>query len=289
MQRPDITKMQKRLQAALTNISVLPRVHADLMHTFNNLGLNTERDGTIERILTDIIETTDLETTERKIYSELQRLKVDGVSVTDILDEKMKDRAHIIYMQVSKFFRQDESIIDWGCGDGQVTNHVYHHITHNIEGYDVRNYAASGIAVPIKQFDGEFIPVSVGFFDAGLMTNVAHHEANNTKILHELARIIRTGGRLVVIETVPVEDKPEEFERTFVGDYVYNRLFHQADVPVPGTYETEEGWVQRFAEVGFDLEELEGTANPTPLGYDQPTIRDWHTRLILRRNDRNRL
>lgn len=289
MQRPEITKMQRRLQAALTDMTVLPLVHADLIHTFNNLGLNAEHDGTIGRIVTDITETTDLEATERKIFAELKRLKVGGVSVTDILDEKMKDRAHIIYEQVSKFFRQDESVIDWGCGDGQVTNHVYHHITRNIEGYDVCNYPAPGIAVSIKQFDGEFIPVSVGFFNAGLMTNVAHHEADNAKILRELARIIRTGGRLVVIETVPVKDEPEEFERTFVGDYVYNRLFHQADVPVPGTYETEEGWVRRFAEVGFDLEELDGTTNPTPLGYDQPTIRDWHTRLVLRRNDSNRL
>lgn len=283
MQRQDIAKMHSRLKAALTNPTILPLVHADLVYTFNQLGLNAEHDGVIGRIVTDITETADLEKTERIIYSELRRLQVNGVSVTDILDRKMKDRANIIYGQVSKFFSRGESIIDWGCGDAQVTDLIYCEITDKIEGWDVRNYPAPGVTVPIQQFDGGFIPVSIGFFDAGLMTNVAHHEENNAKILLELARIIRPGGRLVVIETVPVTDEPKEFERTFVGDYVYNRIFHQADVPVPGTYETEEGWVRRFAEVGFVLEKLDGIINPTPLGYDQPTIRDWHTRLVFRR------
>lgn len=284
MQRRDIEIMRERLKAALTDTNVLQLVRADLTHTFSCLGLWAELDKVIDGIITDLIETTDLEATERKIYSEFRNLKVGGLSITEILDEKMKDRANIIYGQISPFFKQDELIVDWGCGDGQVTDLVYQNISKKTRGYDVRVYPAPGIAVPIREFNGEFVPEGDSYFDAGLMTNVAHHEEDNARILSELARVIRTGGRLVVIETVPVKDEPAEFERTFVNDYVYNRLFHQANVPTPGTYDTKEGWVHRFAEAGFDLETLDGVANPTPLGYDIDTIRDWHVRYVFRRN-----
>ncbi len=275
--------MQQRLKAALANPQVHELVRKDLMHTFMNLGLNDRAQSVVKFVTQTVANTTDIEHTERLVNSEFSEIFIDGATLIQVLEEKMVDRAQIVYAQISKFFRQDETIIDFGCGDGQVTNYVYDHITHNITGYDVRNYPTHGVMAPIKHFDGISIPVSDGHFDAGLMTNVAHHEENNEKILRELARIIRPSGRLVVIETVPIRNDPNEFERTFVSDYVYNRLFHSADIPVPGTYETEEGWVRRFKEVGFELEELTDIPNPTPLGYDQPTIRDWHTRLVLRR------
>ena len=122
------------------------------------------------------------------------------------------------------------------------------------------------------------------------MTNVAHHEPENQLVLAELARIIRPGGRLIVIETVP-EDKTEEaLEITFLNDYFYNRILHCADIAVPGTYETLEGWIGRFDDVGFELDLLEDVddpllreSNPFPLGYDQPTIRDLHALYVFRR------
>lgn len=283
LQRPDIRKMQERLQAALANKNILTLVMDDLAYTFKTLGLGTGINDTLGRIINELVTTTDLEATERKIYSSFEDITIGNADILEILYDKLRERAQIVYNQVSPFFRQDESIIDWGCGDGRITNYIYNHISHNVIGYDVRSYLVPEVVAPIKQFGGDTIPVASGIFHAGLMTNVAHHEEHNALILRELARIIRPGGRLVVIETVPIKDDSTEFERTFVGDYIYNRIFHDADIPVPGTYETQEGWVRRFKEVGFDLEELDGIANPTPLGYDQPTIRDWHTRLVLRR------
>ncbi len=175
----------------------------------------------------------------------------------------------------------------WGAGDGRVTQLLSGTGVSlaGIVGYDVRDYRAKSVTVPILQFDGEHVSCPDGHYYAGLMTNVAHHEADNGKILRELARVIRPGCRLVVIETVPISDDPAEFERTFVGDYVYNRLFHLADVPVPGTYETKEGWIRRFEEVGFVLVDDDDFGSPplVDLGYDQPTIRDWHVLYVFKR------
>ncbi len=282
-QRPDIEKMQTRLQAALTKN---PRVHElayqDLMNTFMRLHLQGKASPTVRHIMKTLAESEDLLATETDLTEFLGEIIVDGQGLLDVIKKAMANRAQIIYDQVGHFFKPEQLIIDWGCGDGQVTDLLHQHGCRNIIGYDIRRFPAPGIQVSIRQFDGQNIPIENGAFDAGLMTNVAHHEANNGRILHELARVIKTGGRLVVIETVPINKDPDQFERTFVGDYVWNRIFHTADIPVPGTYETEEGWVRRFKEVGFELEELD-EVNPLPLGYDQPTIRDWHTRLVFRR------
>lgn len=287
--RLDILRMQERLKMALTDPTVSRLVHEDLVHTFGRVGIIPMMAmAMVDRIVSDLIDTKDLEVTEHDINVGLRDIIIDNKSLIEILDDKMKDRAKIIFRQVFPFIANgtdffEKNIIDYGCGDGRVTDLVYNNVSVHTVGYDVRDYPAQGISAPVRKFDGAHVPIGDGYYDIGLMTNVAHHEADNAKILRELSRIIRKGGRLVVIETVPVKDEPAEFERTFVGDYVYNRLFHSADVPVPGTYETESGWVRRFAKVGFELEEWSGITNPTPLGYDQPTIRDWHTRLVLRK------
>jgi ubiquinone/menaquinone biosynthesis C-methylase UbiE len=282
----DIERMQQRLHTALNDQRVYEFVYDDFMHTMIQLGLTKAHRNMVGLILSNLAMATDLLDIERQIHSDFENILIGRLTLSDVLEEKMKDRARIIYGQVWKFFDSKQQIIDWGCGDGMVTDQIYHHITHNIEGFDVRNYRARGIVVPTNQFDGAHVPVMDGHYTAGLMTNVAHHEAENAKILTELARIIRPGGTLVVIETVPVSDDRIQFERTFVADYIYNRLFRDADIPVPGTYETESGWVKRFQEVGFELSPPRkvGIPNPTPLGYDQSTIRDWHTRLILTRS-----
>lgn len=60
-----------------------------------------------------------------------------------------------------------------------------------------------------------------------------------------------------------------------MNDYLYNRLFHNADVPVPGTFETPEGWGSRFAKYGWKVKHSEN------LGEDQKTIKDTHHLLVF--------
>jgi SAM-dependent methyltransferase len=280
MNEQTMQKMQVRLKAALQNPRVQTLVTQDLMLVFSRLGLREKARHYVKLIMSSLGDSEDLEGTEWGIHSALRQ-----ANLFEKLEEGLHDRAATVFSQVQPYFKAGEKIIDWGAGDGQVTNLVYQIISKNTLGYDVCDYRTPGIDAPVMLFDGKRLPVVNGFFDAGLMTNVAHHEENNALILKELARVIRPKGRLVVLETVPVKDEPDEFERTFVSDYVYNRLFHEADIPVPGTYETEEGWVRRFNEVGFKLEWFDNVPNPYPLGYDQPLIRDWHTRLVLRRMD----
>ncbi|MBK4736270.1 hypothetical protein [Noviherbaspirillum pedocola] len=86
--------------------------------------------------------------------------------------------------------------------------------------------------------------------------------------------MLKPGGRAVVIETVPLGATEQEAQAnlplTFLNDYFYNRLLHDADIPVPGGFETIKSWARRFEGMGFMVRDLVG------LGIDQPLIRDPH-------------
>ncbi len=285
--------MRARIQAALLDPRILEQARADFEHTFMQLGITAaEAIRMTDRVINLLQSTVDLEKTEREIFAWFGTMLVEGVPLTKVLDQKMSGRAEIIFNQVSPFFAgfdTETEIVDFGCGDGQVTQLLHDRLNlQKIVGYDVKLYKAAGVTVPINQIIGHSTAAKTGQFSAMLLTNVAHHEADNQKLLEEAARILRPGARLVVIETVPTENTKVAFEVNFLNDYFYNRLFHAADVPVPGTYELAANWVDRFRAVGFELEELHFedislNENPKHLGFDQPTIRDWHVLYVFKR------
>ena len=81
---------------------------------------------------------------------------------------------------------------------------------------------------------------------------------------------------MIVIETVPIEDTELEWNVTYFNDWFYNRPFHpEANVPVPGTYETPDKWRDRFIESRFVLIKEED------LGIDVPVIQDRHYKFVL--------
>ena len=284
--RPDIAVMRDRLARALLDQQVRFLVEDDLTDTFVQIGLpESEHKHLVHWIVGSLMKPIDLLVTEHTINAHLKRLTVKGRPMLKVVDEMLSGRAQLIYDQTHGFFSADDRILDLGCGDGQVTDLFYRNVSSRIEGFDVKDYVKPGMqAASFGTYDGRKLPIRDEWYDAALMTNVAHHSDDNAQLLRELARVVRPGGTVVVIETVPIEDDPVEFERTFVNDYVYNRLFHSADVPVPGTYETLEGWVKRFDTVELDLlNYAPDCVNPANLGYDQPLIKDCHVLYVLRK------
>ena len=219
-----------------------------------------------------------LENPSTVLWNLLCLLSVNGKPFTAQIFEKFTGRAELIYSQVEKYFSGTKgAVIDWGAGDGQVTQLLHDKLKLNIEGVDVRDFRAQTTTVPIKIFDGHHVSVADGYYEMGLMTNVAHHEKDNEKIIEELTRIIKR--RLVVIETVPTGSTYEEVEadrgRTFLNDALWNRYFQNANIPVPGTYETPEGWILRFQKHGWKV------IQSIDLGIDQPMVQDIHHLLVL--------
>ena len=281
--------MQERLKAAFGNKAIAGRITDDFVHTFHRLGLENGSARLItEMVIEKVGSSSDIVSDEEEIRNILGKQEVRGHNLIALLDSRLSTRADLIYRQIEPYIRDTTGCgIDFGCGDGRVTWRIFERLHRPIIGVDVRSYVAPEIKdklefIPVPQ--NSAAPFADSSFGFGVMSNVAHHESKNENILRELSRLIRPHGRLVVIETVPVTSDEIEFEVVFANDWLYNRCFHDADVPVPGTYETAEGWIPRFERVGFQLANLgNGLSNYTDLGFDQPTIRDRHVMYVFER------
>lgn len=258
----------------------------DYIQTFLDLGM---RDEEARELCAYIMQTLrkvcsaefTLEAAEGAITEKMKGYAVGGRGLLNVLNEKVAGRSNIVVSQIKPYFDGVTGpVIDFGCGDGSVGQILHDQTDLSITGYDVISYPVLGVGIPLMEFDGKTVPVADGHFETACVMNVIHHEADNEQILAELTRIV--SQKLVVIETVPnptgvgdpnhtAEMAADEKSRVFMNDYLYNRLFHfGAEIPVPGTYETAEGWIARFAKHGWKAEVS------IDLGIDQEVIRDRH-------------
>lgn len=288
-------RMQSRIEKMLANPDHLESMKLDSVATFSRLGLDLERSVSLFDEMKQILQTAfakgkDLVTTETEIMNHFANIKVGEKNLIEILDDKLAARANIIFAQVKPYLESEKGdVLDFGAGDMQVTQRLQDDCNLTITGTDVRDYRKPVKSNPVSyvHYDGKHLPFEDRKFAATLATNVLHHAGetadhagseSNENALRELCRV--TADKIVVIETVPdpayvEKDKDAAMERTFWNDYLYNRLFHNANVPVPGRYETAEDWPQRFRDHGWTLQKVEH------LQYDQPTIRDYHILYIF--------
>lgn len=234
-------------------------------------------------ILTNLVDDHPLVLIEKRLHETLRQTIVDPVancSFIEAISPKLAGRGQIIFKQLEPHLRdmRGKDIFDFGAGSGVVTAEVRRKVSQRTVGIDVRPYGDG-----IIQYDGRRAPFADNSFDCIIVTNVFHHEKNNQQCLDEVHRLLRPAGKLIVIETVPTgateEDAQLDLGRTFLIDFTYNRLFNYADIPVPGTFETADGWKRRFTESGFDTPEV-----VEHLGFDQEIVPDWHVLYVMRKS-----
>lgn len=269
--------IQNRLIEGLSNTQIRGSVHDDFVDTFTSIGME-EADAMefADRVIELIQAGATLEETEAKMQELFTATAVEEVPFRQKLEAAMRNRENIIVGQVSPLLEGVAGkVVDYGAGSGKVAQGVHDKLGLDVEGYEVSDFKSPDVTIPVIKFDGRHLPVEEGHYEAGIVTNVLHHEANNEDILNELTRAVRS--RLVVIETVPAEDTPESREQCFATDAFWNRFFFNANVPVPGTYETPERWIERFESKGWKCTHSES------LGYDQPAVRDIHHLFVFER------
>ncbi len=294
-QREDQLLMQTRLRSALcqnsrhTNAYTVNAFKNDLIHVFSCLGLDAQRSGELStKIIEALQQDKPLVVIEREIYLYLKSLIIDhqvNRNLIDTIHMKLVGRAEKIFGQIRSHLesQRDKRILDFGAGDGQVTQLIHGAISRNTVGIDVRAYGTG--SVPVLPYDGRTIPFDTASFDCLVSTNVLHHADDNLRCVKEFSRVLKPGGMGIIIETVPFgkteEEAQKNWELTFLNDYFYNRLLHdpeEADVPVPGTFKTLPGWVDCFEANHFSVLAVE------ELGYDQDLIRDYHGLLVVKNN-----
>lgn len=274
--------MQNKLRMALLpeyrTGHTYPAFMADMQQTLMYLGLDAARaTATGHWIIDRLLQNKPLAEIELEVFEKMKTVIVDdrtGCNLIDAITPRLAGRAELIFTQLEPYFHglAGKAILDFGAGDGAVTQMIYDKVSKHTVGIDVCAYGKS--RVPILKYDGHVVPLPDAGFDAIVSTNVLHHASNNRQCLNEFQRLLKPGGQAIVIETVPLGGTEAEamgnMQLTFLNDYLYNRLFHYADVPVPGTFETMKGWVRRFENQSFSVRAI------VDLGVDQKIIRDRH-------------
>ena len=99
---------------------------------------------------------------------------------------------------------------DLGCGTGQLTEVVAPHVSRviSVDGSDDMLDAArqrlNGAAnVDIRQGELESLPLESGELDVAMLSLVLHYSPEPPRALAEVGRVVRTGGRVLVVDMLP--------------------------------------------------------------------------------------
>jgi ubiquinone/menaquinone biosynthesis C-methylase UbiE len=280
--RQDILDIQECLRAILARTRSNEATTIELITVFAAIGgLNPQWEKLAHLTLSSLASTHDLLFTESVIRKEFARIDVgDNMNMLQKIAFMLEDRAEKVFEQIEDYIPKFGRIIDVGCGDGQVTQLIRNTCNSNIDGFEVSTYRNPNVNFFIRTFDGRKLPVGDSAYAAAVVTDVLHDASENELLIAELRRIVRPGGRLIVIETTPRTSAQIDLDRTFIQNYVYNRLFHDADLSVPGAYETVDRWIERLSNADFELSGSVGQ-NPKTLGYDHPISWMWHELMVF--------
>ena len=107
---------------------------------------------------------------------------------------------------------------DLGCGTGQLTETIAPHVRRVIAmdgSADMLEAARARVGqrlnVDIRQGDLEALPLQAGELDAAMLSLVLHYSPDPGRALAEVARVLKPGGRLLLIDMLPHER--EEYQQ----------------------------------------------------------------------------
>ncbi len=153
-------------------------------------------------------------------------------------------RAKILSGHVADLLPRDASVLDVGCGDGQIAWLVGQQRPDvRIRGVDV--LVREQTAIPVEPFDGCRLPFDDTSFDVVMFIDVLHHTDDPERLLAEAARV---ASRAVVIKDHLREGLLADATLRFM-DRVGNR---RHGVALPHNYWTRDRWQEAFRRCGLE-------------------------------------
>ncbi|VVB76217.1 Methyltransferase domain protein [uncultured archaeon] len=271
-------------------------IQKTLLNVFAHLGLKKKN---AEEIMGEFIALAANSKSEGE-YESLAHALLEQKGIVGAVPKKLSGRADKIYSQIKEFVIFGK-VLDLGCGDGEVgklcslKNEV---ILSDI--YKNKNIAKTGLGFRIFG-QGEKVPADDCEFSNVLLLTVLHHSDNPLQVLKEAVRVAKSGGRIIVIESVygasgkELGGKAKKDAENYCAlnleqqrkagiffDHFYNRVIHysaesKTKVNVPFNFNTPLGWKKLFEENGLVQEKA------VHLGIDQPIVPEYHTLHVLRK------
>jgi ubiquinone/menaquinone biosynthesis C-methylase UbiE len=284
------------IKEIVTDCSVKETVAAMLTDVLTYLGLPQTKSRDIVRQCLEAA--SSYQTLEA--YEEQAHNVIDAEKITQKIPEKLTIRASLKAGYIAPHLLEG-NLLDYGCGDGQVSELIAKNKGIEVtltDVYEHKNVKATSL--PFKLFrQGEKAPFQDAEFSNVLAITVFHHSSNPAQSIRDVARITKSGGRVIVVESVfGVDGKqlPPEMQQKIAGyihlsaeqqrllnvffDHFYNRILTYSPNPetkvnVPFNFNTPDNWKQLFAQNGLKQEEV------VHLGLDQQIAPEYHTLHIL--------
>jgi ArsR family transcriptional regulator len=99
---------------------------------------------------------------------------------------------------------------DLGCGTGQLTEVVAPHVRRvvSVDGSEdmldaARQRLSGATNVDIRRGELESLPIESGELDVAMLSLVLHYSPEPPRALAEVGRVVRTGGRVLVVDMLP--------------------------------------------------------------------------------------
>jgi SAM-dependent methyltransferase len=261
-----------------------------------HLGVTKERAGLLIAQCIALAKNESMETYEAKAHALMETAGVMGA-----FPKRSLERTCTVVGQVTPYLCNGP-VLDLGCGDGQV-GRLLSQKGFNVTLADVYEHPhIRGMGLPFKRFaQAAPIPFSDGSFDNIVAITVFHCSANLMQLVHDAARLIRKGGRVLVIESVygargagiskkrrmriaeylSLDKEQQRLYNIFVDHFYYPVLYYSADAEKPMdahyNFNTPDGWKGLFENCGLTQEEM------VHLGFDQPIVLKYHTLHVLRK------
>ncbi|MDA0207965.1 MAG: class I SAM-dependent methyltransferase [bacterium] len=226
---------------------------------------------------------------------------LDREGVVAAFPHKLLERTKIMVEELRPYLLEG-SVLDLGCGDGKTGELLAD--THEVQLADVFEHLhikETGLDFTFFK-QGELVPIEDNSFDNTLSIYVYHHSDDPIQSMLEAKRVTRSGGRIIVMESVYgvdellLSDEQKEKAKPFLRlsaeqqrlcniffDHFWNRVLMYSDDPsmkinVPFNFNTPDGWKKIFEANGLTQEKM------IHMGMDQPTVPEYHTMHILRVN-----
>lgn len=109
-----------------------------------------------------------------------------------IIDRAARTRERQIASRLAGFLTGAKSVLDVGCGSGQLALRISKEFGAQVQGIDLCTPTNSKI--PFKLFNGKEIPFKDNSFDVAILVDVLHHvrgQANRDKLISECLRVAK--------------------------------------------------------------------------------------------------
>lgn len=158
-----------------------------------------------------------------------------------------KYRGRLIKEIYTKWIKQNERVLDIGCGNGMISSYLMNNLPIKIIGCDIKNY----LSVPVQfvQIQSSFkLPFKENSFNACMLNDVLHHieKSEQIKLIKEASRV---SPKVLIFE----------IKRTLLAkvfDVILNKL-HYGDLRVPLSFRNSHEWERLFNNLSLKYKIIE--------------------------------